>query len=523
MKKNILILLITIFVAALCAFCVSACRGEKGKTGDSGVNIEGAFIQDGDLYLILSSGVYVNCGNVVGSDGEDGENGLDGVGIVDIKYDDDGNLIIKFANGVQKNVGVPAKVCHHVYGEWIVETVADCVTQGHKYRICEECGFADHNFASPTGHDWDSRADEVIFQPETCTDEGWKLSTCANCDETKLIKIQASHHVFNTKAYTEDRRMYIKCNYCEMRKPSEGLEYGYLNGTYQLTGLGDCTDENLVVPDVVDGDYGELKVTSINHNVFTTKKITSLYLSKYITNIDTSSGGLFGNSYCDELTEITIHSANPAYSSKGNCIIDTKTLTLIAGCTGSSIPADGSVLTVGPSAFSGVSELKKITIPACVTTLGTSAFEGCLGLTEVSLGGGLNLVGQNCFAGCAGLTKVTINGVTTIGIRAFWQCVNIEELTIKGDCKYIGNYSFGGCRSLNNVSLPSSILGVGEYAFGGCENLTNFSYSGSGTWYDESAGFGIAHEHWKDTPAALKLLGFKDTPLDINGNYVSGS
>ena len=68
MKKNILILLITIFVAALCAFCVSACRGEKGKTGDSGVNIEGAFIQDGDLYLILSSGVYVNCGNVVGSD-----------------------------------------------------------------------------------------------------------------------------------------------------------------------------------------------------------------------------------------------------------------------------------------------------------------------------------------------------------------------------------------------------------------------------------------------------------------------
>ena len=89
-----------------------------------------------------------------------------------------------------------------------------------------------------------------------------------------------------------------------------------------------------------------------------------------------TSIGVSAFSDCSSLASITVVSGNPVYHSAGNCIIETESKTLIAGCKNSVIPSDGSVTSIGDSAFNGCSGLTSITIPNSVTSIGDSAFNG---------------------------------------------------------------------------------------------------------------------------------------------------
>lgn len=514
MKKKFLIILITIFIAALCALCVTACNCNNGKDGASGVNVVNAYIAEGDLYLVLSDGSYVNCGKVVGSDGTDGENGLDGVGIVDIVFNKDGELVIRFASGEERNIGVSPKICVHRYGDWVVETEANCVTQGYKYCVCEECGFMINQIEPATGHNWDERNAETVIAPETCTDEGWKLASCTRCRETKLMKIEAVTHDFAIPSYNMEEDRYItKCLNCDMREPSKGLEYKVVGNTYHLTSLGECTDSDIVVADVIETQYGLRRVTAIDYGVFTGQEITSVYLSKYIDQIDHTSGSLFGNEYCEGMTHLVVHPKNPVYRSDGNCIVDIQNKSVIAGCTVSAIPSDGSVTTVGAHAFDGVTKLTKIVIPDKIVTLGASAFANCTGLTSLTLGGSLNTIGTNCFYQCTGLETVKLNAVPIIGQWAFASCFNLEEVWLNNGCERVGNYAFVCCMSLTTVHIAGSVWGIGKYAFGACGSLTDLRFAGTrNEWYNQSSGVGVADEDWNATPPLYQGT-FTDTPI----------
>ena len=69
---------------------------------------------------------------------------------------------------------------------------------------------------------------------------------------------------------------------------------------------------------------------------------------------------------------------NGVYHIEGNCLIETATKTLVAGCNNSVIPKDGSVTIIGEKAFS-CSRIKSITIPECVVKICKDAFHGCYG------------------------------------------------------------------------------------------------------------------------------------------------
>ena len=500
MKKNILILLISVFVAALCALGFAACRGEKGNTGKDGVSVSGAFVENGDLYLILTSGDYVNCGHVAGNNGSDGIDGLDGVGIVDIIYNNDGELVIKFANGDERNIGVSPNVCGHTFpDEWTVQTVADCTTQGYRYKTCTECGFVRTEITPAKGHNWDELHAEEIISPETCTDEGWSLKCCKTCRETKLFKTEAGEHSFVENYYiANENRTVVKCAYCDMRKPSEGLEFAQSSDGYYLKGLGTCTDTDIVVPDVITTEQGKVvPVTKIGRGAFTGKEITTVYLSKNIAGIDgLNSGSLFGNKYCNNMTNITVNKFNKVYRSDGNCIVDINSKTVVAGCAASSIPSDGSVTTVGSYAFKGV-RLDKLIIPARIVTLEASAFAGCTGFTELTLGGDLQTIGEDCFRGCAGLKKLTIQNVPYICAEAFYLCKNLEEVNMTDGCKIIGISAFEGCESLTTVHIPKTVTRVLSYAFGCCPALQYLYFGGTHKeWWNSSTKGGVADEDW---------------------------
>ncbi|MDE7265370.1 MAG: leucine-rich repeat domain-containing protein, partial [Clostridia bacterium] len=456
------------------------------------------YIEDGELFLVLSTGEYVNCGQVAGSDGGNGSDGVDGVSITGIRYNDDGDLVITLSNGDERIVAIAPKGCDHVYGDWVVETEADCVTQGYKYHVCKDCGFIEHEITPALGHDYDHNHSEVLVTPATCTDMGWEVVTCKTCGETQVSKIEPTDHHYllaEVGGYVA-----LVCSDCGMHQPSEGLEFKMTYGSsgieYTLTGLGTCTDEHLVVPDVIDTVYGRLPVTGIAKDVFNGSDIKSLYLSKNITKIEGSSSGMFA--YCNGLSVINIHQKNPVYRSDGNCIVDIFNRTVIAGCLSSAIPSDGSVTTIGTFAFYGMTELTKLVIPEKVVTLETGAFGRCTGLTELNLGGEnsmLATIGTEAFFMCTGLQKVTITNVPSIGQSAFDSCYNLKELILDKGCQRVRSYAFAACTSLETVRISSSVTRIDSFAFGACGQLYDLYYQGSTSGWIE-----IADASWNTSP-----------------------
>ena len=76
------------------------CGNVRGEQGAPGVGITGAEIDiDGNLILYLSTGEPINCGKVVGS------NGQDGLGILNAYVDETGQLTIEYTDGSIANVG----------------------------------------------------------------------------------------------------------------------------------------------------------------------------------------------------------------------------------------------------------------------------------------------------------------------------------------------------------------------------------------------------------------------------------
>ena len=193
-------------------------------------------------------------------------------------------------------------------------------------------------------------------------------------------------------------------------------------------------------------------VTSIGDQAFSgCSGLTSVTIPRNVTSI---GSGAFSS--CSKLTNVEVANGNNKYHSQNNCVIETATRILIAGCNNSVIPSDGSVTAIGTNAFSGCS-FTTITIPDSVTSIGNSAFYGCRGLASVTIGNGVTSIGNSAFYGCRGLTSVTIpDGVTSIGDSAF-----------------------SNCRGLTSVTIPDGVTSIGDLAFGDCTKLTNITFSGT--------------------------------------------
>ncbi|MBQ8448555.1 MAG: leucine-rich repeat protein, partial [Clostridia bacterium] len=206
---------------------------------------------------------------------------------------------------------------------------------------------------------------------------------------------------------------------------------------------------------------------------------------------------------CKNLSAITVDEKNERYKSAGNCLIDTNSSTLIAGCKSSVLPRDGSIKAIGESAFAGC-DIRNAAIPEGVTSIGDSAFAGCAELVSVSIPASTAEIGGYAFSHCKNLIKITVDegnprfaavdnclinkknkilvagtasshipddgSVQIIGAQAFMGA-DIKGIIIPGNIEIIENEAFRDCRGLESVALPSGIISIGEDAFRGCEKL----------------------------------------------------
>ena len=202
------------------------------------------------------------------------------------------------------------------------------------------------------------------------------------------------------------------------------------------------------------------------------KTKTEYIIPDYVTDIDY---GVFAE--CANLTSIIVSPGNQTYHSDGNCVIETATKTLIAGCKSSIIPADGSVTSIATYAFKDCSGLTSITIPESVTSIEHSAFNGCTNIENATIPAiAIDHIPQN------NLKVVVITSGTSIGDYAFSGCNSLTSITMDNGVTSIGGYAFYECTSLESIAIPDSVTSIGYSAFYGCKNLTGVYLTDIAKW-----------------------------------------
>ena len=271
--------------------------------------------------------------------------------------------------------------------------------------------------------------------------------------------------------------------------------YGLLYSGNLVTGIGSFSGKELIIP----FKNGSTAITAIGELAFKDQvQITSIVIPDSVTSIGryafygctgltsvtignsvTSIGaGAFAG--CTELTSITVAKGNTKYHSAENCLIETESKTLIAGCKNSIIPTDGSVTSIGDYAFRGCTGLTSITIPDSVKSIGDWALYGCTGLTSITIPDSVTSIGWDAFYGCIGLT--TVNWNATACTRAgssdypiFKGCSNLATVNIGDNVKIIPSLAFYNCTGLTSVTIPDSVTSIGPAAFGGCSSLESIT------------------------------------------------
>ncbi len=218
---------------------------------------------------------------------------------------------------------------------------------------------------------------------------------------------------------------------------SLGLDFAQNGNTYTVTGIGTCTDTDLVIP----SEYNGLPVAAIGENAFSEcMSLTSVTIPDSVTSI-----GEWAFSGCTGLTSVTIPDSVTSICGYVFC-----------GCWGlTSVMIPDSVTSIEEGAFCECTGLTSVTIPDSVTRL--SGFGGCTGLTSVTIPDSVTSIDPAAFASCTGLTSVTIpDSVTSIGSSAFYGCTSMNDVFYGGSKTewgriYVSGYAFESCPSTLRV------------------------------------------------------------------------
>ena len=326
----------------------------------------------------------------------------------------------------------------HVFGEWLTTKEASCSAMGEEMRSCA-CGEKETKLVAVLPH----FAGEWVIEREPTI----KLPTPDDPDE---------------------REPGLKCQFCEHcgakldeeiipATGSLGLAYAINpdGKTFSVAGIGNCTDEDIIVPENFCGYH----VTSVMEKAFKScKTIKSITLPKTVTVI-----GAEAFWWCDKLASVTLPDGLIEIGAKAfyNCAIKT-------------IDIPQSVTAIGESAFASCYYLESIALPEGIMVLEARTFENCHQLQGFPLPTSLRIIGDSAFAGCINIKEIVIPAtVTNIERRAFSNCHRLERIVLPEGLDAIESSVFNGCSVLESINIPQSVTRIESHAFWGCYKIVS--------------------------------------------------
>lgn len=332
-----------------------------------------------------------------------------------------------------------------------------------------------------------------VYWEATCIYSGVEVRSCANCEYEESRDIKPLGHSFNGTT----------CTICSMPKYSVGLEMTLIEDDfYVVSGMGTCTDKNVVIPDIYNGK----QVSAISGSAFWGEDIESIYIPETIwvieeyafrncsnltsvvipDNVIELGVGVFKD--CNNLRELTLPfvpeylgylfvetTGNFGYTD--NDTVVPASLTKVSITCWTNIPAHS---------FAYCENIQEIVLPEFLEIIENSAFSGCESLVKITLPSTLTEIGAYAFSNCKSLTTITIpQNVISIGEKAFEECWELDSVKWVANAKIasIGQSAFWGCSDLTSLTIPKSVIYLGRNVITGCYNLTEVKFEETSGWY----------------------------------------
>ena len=262
------------------------------------------------------------------------------------------------SNGVKENEVVPTCTKEGSYDEVYYCTVCEAEVLRTTQKVAK------------LAHTLSSSVKENEIAP-SCTKEGSydEVVYCKKCND-ELLRTR------RTRGIVEHRYQNGICAACNQYQPSEGLLYMSSGDGTCFVDIGDCTDENVVIP--AYSPSGE-KVVQIKARAFAgNRTIKSVRLPETVTQI---GAGAF--EYCTNLESINLPS----------------NLDIIQNYT-----------------FNGCEKLKEITIPNRVYYIGMEAFADCIACESIVIPASVRKIGKNAFRNFS-----SCDGTVTFEVYDGWE------------------------------------------------------------------------------------------------------
>ena len=215
------------------------------------------------------------------------------------------------------------------------------------------------------------------------------------------------------------------------RPTSSGLAFNSSTGA--VSGIGTCTDTEILLPTEVEVSGVNKEVKSINGSAF-----------------------------------------NPtANSGKAAVLNAIKSVVIPYG-----------IESIGDSAFKTCTGLTYVSIPESVKILGanqtSTIFHSCSALSTVRLCNGLETIGASTFYNCSSLENISIpSSVRNIGSQAFYGCAKLTEIAIPNSVSTIEHSTFNKCSNLKSIYIPNTVTEIKYNAFSGCDSLVSVVFGGT--------------------------------------------
>ena len=221
------------------------------------------------------------------------------------------------------------------------------------------------------------------------------------------------------------------------------------------------TSTDLVIPSTLGGS----KVVCIGSSAFKNNtNLTSVTIPDTVTTIENSAF-----SGCSNIKKLTL--------GKNVSEIGMHAFQRNIGLTTLTIP--DSVTFIDTGAFGGCSKLREISIGKSVSRMGGAVFASSPQLRKVTIAEGTTVIGPDAFTGCYLLDSIKIpNTVTEIGSNAFYGCTGLKSVTLGNSVKTIGYYAFSKDKNITSLNIPDSVELIERAAFKDCTNLATLSIGG---------------------------------------------